>query len=411
MLTTRFALLFVLLSCFGIATSLHAHTRASMPQASAAGDARKIEFPDTPGYQTMVVDLHTHSVFSDGHVWPRIRVEEALRDGLDAMAVTEHLEYQPHLADIPHPDRNRAFAEAQAAAEGTPLMVIAGSEITRGDPAGHINAVFIDDANRLMNIQTPPENPSDVRAHYDAANAWPAQNAVDAAAAQGAFIFWNHPYWTQQKPDGIARINAFHKNNVKNKKLHGIEIANGNDYSEEAFAIALEHDLALIGVSDVHNLIDWDYEVHNNGHRPVNLVLATERSPQAIKEALFARRTLVWFKNLLIARPTEMNAMLDAAIEVVGAEYGTNDHVLNVRVANKSDARFELRNLSNLTFMDRADRFALEPHTTTSFKVKPGQRLSEVTIEFAVENALIAPKQHPSVTLAMQPINAATGTQ
>ena len=30
--------------------------------------------------------LHTHSVFSDGHVWPRIRVAEAIRDGLDAMA-------------------------------------------------------------------------------------------------------------------------------------------------------------------------------------------------------------------------------------------------------------------------------------------------------------------------------------
>ncbi|HAO89312.1 MAG TPA: PHP domain-containing protein, partial [Gammaproteobacteria bacterium] len=39
----------------------------------------------------MVVDLHTHSVFSDGHVWPRIRVGEAIRDGLDAMAGTEHL--------------------------------------------------------------------------------------------------------------------------------------------------------------------------------------------------------------------------------------------------------------------------------------------------------------------------------
>ncbi len=410
MYMTRLVPLIALLS-FGITSTLHAHTRASMPEASNAADARKIEFPDTEGYQTLVVDLHTHSVFSDGHVWPRIRVEEALRDGLDAMAVTEHLEYQPHIADIPHPDRNRAFAETQAAADGTPLIVIAGSEITRGDPAGHINAVFIDDANSLMNIQTPPQDPTDVRAHYDAANAWPAQNAVDAAASQGAFIFWNHPYWTQQKPDGIARINAFHKSNAQNKKLHGIEVANGNDYSEEAHAIALEHNLALIGVSDVHNLIDWDYEVHNNGHRPVNLVLATERSAQGIKDALFAQRTLVWFKNLLIARPAEMNAMLNAAIEVVGAEYGTNDHVLTVRVANKSDARFELRNLSKMTFMDHADRIALNPHATTAFKVKPGQRLAEVAIEFAVENALIAPKQHPKVTMAIQPINAAPSTE
>ena len=69
---------------------------------------RHINFPDTERYQTLVVDLHTHSTFSDGHVWPTIRVSEALRDGLNAIAITEHLEWQPHLADIPHPDRNRA---------------------------------------------------------------------------------------------------------------------------------------------------------------------------------------------------------------------------------------------------------------------------------------------------------------
>ena len=59
-----------------------------------------------------MLDLHTHSVFSDGHVWATIRVSEALRDGLDGLAITEHLEFQPHLADIPHPDRNRAYEEA-----------------------------------------------------------------------------------------------------------------------------------------------------------------------------------------------------------------------------------------------------------------------------------------------------------
>ena len=90
-----------------------------------------IVFPDIAGGKTLVTDLHMHSVFSDGHVWPRTRVEEALRDGLDAIAITEHLEWQPHLADIPHTDRNRAHAIAEAAAKGQDLMVIKGSEITR----------------------------------------------------------------------------------------------------------------------------------------------------------------------------------------------------------------------------------------------------------------------------------------
>ena len=30
----------------------------------------KINFPDIPGYQTLKCDLHIHTVFSDGSVWP-----------------------------------------------------------------------------------------------------------------------------------------------------------------------------------------------------------------------------------------------------------------------------------------------------------------------------------------------------
>ncbi len=71
-----------------VSSVLSGHGRARSGQA---GD-RVIEFPDTAEYQTLVVDLHTHSVFSDGHVWPSIRMGEAILDGLDAIAVTEHLE-------------------------------------------------------------------------------------------------------------------------------------------------------------------------------------------------------------------------------------------------------------------------------------------------------------------------------
>ena len=70
----------------------------------AVAQERAIEFPDVDGYRTFSVDLHTHSVFSDGMVWPIIRMQESERDGLTLMAVTEHLEYQPHREDIPHPD-------------------------------------------------------------------------------------------------------------------------------------------------------------------------------------------------------------------------------------------------------------------------------------------------------------------
>ena len=274
------------------------------PASTGDGGGRSIDFPDTDEYRTLVVDLHTHSVFSDGHVWPSIRVGEAIRDGLDAIAVTEHLEWQPHLEDIPHPDRDRSFEETVASLpDESELIVIAGSEITRGAPIGHMNAVFIQDANALLEVGGPPE-PFDPLLYFQQAGAWPAQLAVDAANGQGAFVFWNHSW--SVFADAKTVVTEFHRENAASGKLHGIEVANGRTYSAESFQIALDHDLALIGVSDVHNLIDWDYEPHKGGHRPVNLVFAEEKSASAIRQALFDRRTVIWYKNLLIGRPREL---------------------------------------------------------------------------------------------------------
>ena len=96
--------------------------QAQTPHHHHHSHERTIDFPDVPGYETLKVDLHIHTVFSDGDVWPTVRVEEAVRDGLDAVAMTDHLEYQPHQDDIPHPNRNRSFEIAQAAADGHDLI-------------------------------------------------------------------------------------------------------------------------------------------------------------------------------------------------------------------------------------------------------------------------------------------------
>ena len=77
-------------------------------------------------------------------------------------------------------------------------------------------------------------------------------------------------------------MNKFHSANARNGVLHGIEIANGSTYSEEAFQLALDYNLTLVGVSDVHDLIDWDYKPHDGGHRPVTLVFAKAKTAAAI---------------------------------------------------------------------------------------------------------------------------------
>ena len=218
---------------------LLAGSTATYADAQPEQDARSIDFPDPEGYVTLVADLHTHTVFSDGKVWPTIRIEEAAKDGVDVISFTEHLEYQPHIEDIPHPDRNRSFELGQLAVSNSDLMVIRGAEITRQindalKAPGHINAVFIQDANKLYRYDAsrkeealaqfrPQATIHSPAEEYNAiARLWPAEQAMQEANAQGAFVFWNHPAWFAQRPDGIATLENIHKQFIADGLLHGI---------------------------------------------------------------------------------------------------------------------------------------------------------------------------------------------
>src|ERR1700749_1471662 len=119
----------LVISCFITATAFS----QTEPQHSHRLQ-HALKFPNVTGYKVMKCDLHQHTVFSDGSVWPDIRVIESLMDGLDAISLTEHLEYQPHKADIPHPDRNRSYELALKEAKDHNLLIIRGSEITRNMP-------------------------------------------------------------------------------------------------------------------------------------------------------------------------------------------------------------------------------------------------------------------------------------
>ena len=103
----------------------------------------EVHFPDIPGYVTLKCDFHMHTVFSDGQVWPTVRVEEAWRQGLDAIAITDHIEYKPYKDDV-STNYSRSYELAKASAESLNLILIKAAEITRGEPPGHLNALFLD---------------------------------------------------------------------------------------------------------------------------------------------------------------------------------------------------------------------------------------------------------------------------
>ena len=350
---------------FQCASAQHTHT----------GIDRKISFPDIKGYKTLSCDLHTHTVFSDGSVWPSIRVAEANKDGLDAIAVTEHIEYQSYKEDIPHPDRNRSYDLTKKYAKGSNLMVIAGTEITKKMPPGHANAIFVKDVNKIMN--------DDYMKSYE------------AARKQGAFTFWNHPHWIGQRKDASVKVFDEVEELINKRLLHGIEVTNERTYSDQAIQAALDHDLTMIGTSDVHDLVDWDYKIPEGGHRPVTLVFSKRKNLKDLKRSLFQGRTVVWYNNILIGKNEWMTPLINASLTIDSVGFYKNYELGIVKIRNHSDARFILKNKSIYDFYQHSDLIEIQPHSVKQLAVVSGKNISSFDLEFEVLNAVIAPSTHP----------------
>lgn len=254
----------------------------------------EIEFPDLPGALTLKCDFHTHTVFSDGNVWPTLRPEEAWREGLDAIALTDHLEYLPHKRDMVLTNYQRPFELARGAAVSLGLLLVKAAELTRGEPPGHWNLLFLEDLNAI------PTN--DHRA------------ALRAAHAQGAFVFWNHPGWKQPERKSVWYDEQ--QEALTNGWLHGIEIVNGREYDPIAHQWCLDKQLTMLGNSDIHGTVAMDYSYPPNDHRPITLVFARERSVAGIQQALRERRSAVWFQNLVIGDTTWLRPLFDRSLEM-----------------------------------------------------------------------------------------------
>ena len=376
---------------------------------------RIINFPNTEKYKVIVADLHTHSVFSDGAVWPNVRVEEAVRDGIDLLAITEHLEYQPHIDDIPHPDRNRSFDIAEEIAKNKDLTVINGAEITRMFPPGHINAIFIQDANKLIYLdeakiseakeilkEVPEEsltNYEDLSWLEDAALAslWPVKSALIEARNQNAFTFWNHPAWSSEEFIGQPMLREIHKEFFRDNLLHGIEVANGDGYSEEAFRIALEYGLTVLGTSDVHGLIDWDYPSSIGAHRPVTLILSESNSSDAIKSSLFSGKTVVWFKNNLIGLENNILELTNSYLKAKKVEILENSDIARVEIENVSDVRFIIQVLDQSSVVNESNLIEIAPNEKTVLQIDDG--IDKGSLDVKILNAFIAPNKNLLTTL------------
>lgn len=273
---------------------------------------QEVIIPDVEGYQVLKCDFHMHTMFSDGSVWPAFRVQEAWRDGLDAIAITDHIEYRP-FAQYLNADFNTSYGIAKPAADGYGLILIRGTEITRKQgEIGHFNALFIKDANLI-----PNDDPF---------------IAIANARAQGAFVLFNHPGWAVD----TCLITPFQQKLMDKQMIDGIEVFNHLEFYPRVISWCVDMKYPMFANSDEHGIISEAY----SGLRPMTLVLATEKSEDGVKEALFAGRTIAFSDNTF-AGPEEMLIKLfRSCVSISELSHNEKNTVYTYR--NNSSLRFVL---------------------------------------------------------------------
>jgi len=325
-------------------------------------------FPDIPGYKTLVCDFHMHTVFSDGLVWPTVRIDEAVNEGLDAISITEHLEYQnSHLAG----DHHQSYDIAKPRADKKDLILIRGAEITRSMPPGHFNALFLKDAN--------PLDTSD----------W--KESIRIANEQGAFVFWNHPGWRQ--PDEIPIWYEEHSWLLAKGWIQGLEIVNENSYYALAHQWGIDSNLTLIGNSDIHDPIDKFFNKCEGEHRPVTLVFSKDRTEEGIKEAMVNKRTAIYYKNILIGSEEYLKPLFRESVQLLAAQTQGAQSTPEVYIRNNSSFAFEI------VYVDKegleSPPLILIPHGNQ----KIDSHMINIEGHWHVNNVEIAPGQHLVIQL------------
>lgn len=279
---------------------------------------KEIKIPNIRGYQTLKCDFHIHTIFSDGDVWPTVRLQEAWKEGLDAIAITDHIEKQPSKKYVGG-DHNASYEIAQEEANEKNILLIRAGEVTRSMPPGHLNALFLDDVN-----------PLDTQDPFD---------ALMAAKKQGAFIIWNHPGWKAQQPDTCLWM-PMHQELFEKDLINGIEVFNEQEYYPIVLDWCLNRNISVISNSDIHDVAGYFYDLEKE-HRPMTLVFAKERNLQSLKEAMFEHRTLAYFNNKLAGKKELLEAIFKASISAEPT--GKTD--------NKNHELYEVKNISSIPFI------------------------------------------------------------
>jgi len=303
--------------------------------SSSAQTRKEISIPNIPGYYTLKCDFQTHSIFSDGEVWPTVRIQEAWREGLDVIAITDPVGYHKDVTG----NNNRSYEIARPLADQIGIIIIRGTEIYKQMPPGHLLFLFIKNANLL-----------------ERENWW---ESYKEAKDQGAFIFWSNPeeqkssFWL---PEQIRLLDE--------GILKGVEIYKHDRYFPIAEKMANQRNLTILAGSDMKGSSGLEF---SEKHRPVTLVFATEKSESAVKEALLKQRTAIYFGDTIIGNEKFIVPVFKNSIKIINNNKKLEDQGLKqICIHNNSDMPFYLHRRQPSVGFSCPEDIILKPHLTTA---------------------------------------------
>ena len=351
----------------------------------------EIIIPKVNGYNVYKADFHTHSIFSDGEVTPALRVEEAWTDGLDIIAVTDHMEYRRTERVIYHymkdyiredlrgekyavntnvlnkktdergilVDFNVSYDSAKKRGDELGIMVVRGVEITRGN-LGDYNAIFTKDNNTI----------------YDP----DLETSIRNARAQGAFIMHNHPQYTKETASTMPKhCEDFHAKGL----IDGIEVANSYQIFNSLIDLCINEGYAPFSSSDVHTLTSIYYPGAGKEYfRNMTLVLAKKCDEKSVLKALKERRTIAYRNNMLIGSEKLLTDLFNACISAEVME--VQGKVMKVKFTNHSSLPFSLRWEGNR-------ETAIWGHSAAIVNVKAGTDVLDVRVTNMLYNKSKSP--------------------
>ncbi|HOK47076.1 MAG TPA: PHP domain-containing protein [Bryobacteraceae bacterium] len=348
---------------------------AAFAPVATAQQRNPLPVPNIPGYQTLKCDFHTHTVFSDGEVWPTTRVAEAWRDGLDAISITDHAGYNPNKEDVAL-KLHRPYEIASPAAAQAGIILIPGVEVMEG--LIHANLLFVNDPNQFLGLSF--------------------LDALRKARAQNAFVVWNHPGW-RQTPQWFPIIAQAYDE----KLIQGMELVNGSDFYPEAYPWIAEKSWTILCNSDVHSPMP---AVYRGGTRPITLVFARTADAAGIREALFARRTAAWANGEVWGTEEHLRALWQGAVKVENSTIslaGSRRSTV-LRLTNSSAFRFRYRVRNKpewLTLREgQVDPLGAFGAQLSASRQAPAGR-HNVEIELEVTNFHVAPGRNLQVRLPL----------